>query len=125
LDGDPPTLIPAEARSYEPPKVRVSVRFVPAHPPRRGSTLDFRIKAYMARLPNLGEGQGRDDVAYGFACWLLRDLGLTDDTALPWLEEWDRGNHPPKGADRLKEIMRSARAYGKHNISSAAGGSYA
>ncbi|HEX5269701.1 MAG TPA: hypothetical protein VFW33_04395 [Gemmataceae bacterium] len=122
LTGDPPSLIPAEVRPYEPSRVSVTVRFVPAHPRRRGS-LDARIEAYMGRLTNRGEGQGRDNVAYGFACWLLRDLGLSDEAALPWLEKWDRGNSPPKGTDRLREIMRSARAYGKHAIGSAAGGS--
>jgi hypothetical protein len=41
----------------------------------------------MARLPNLGEGQGRDDVAYRFGCWLVRDLALSDSEALTWLTD--------------------------------------
>ena len=118
--GDPPALIPAEAQ--EPPKVRVTVRFVPAHPPRQGTSLDRRIRGYMARLPNLSEGQGRDNVGYSFACWLLRDLGLSDDAALPWLEMWDRGNSPPKGTQRLLEIMGSARHYGQRPVAFATGG---
>jgi putative DNA primase/helicase len=120
--GDSPALIPAEAQAHEAPKVRVNVRFVPAHPPRRGAGLERRVRGYMARLPNLSEGQGRDNIAYGFACWLVRDLGLSDDAALPWLEEWDRGNAPPKGTQRLLEIMASARRYGRHAITCATGG---
>jgi hypothetical protein len=64
-------------------------------------------------LPNLAEGQGRDDVAYYFAAWLARDLALSDAAALPWLEAWDRRNSPPKGQARLQEILGSARKYGK------------
>jgi hypothetical protein len=67
-------------------------------------------------LPHLGEGQGRDDVAWHFAAWLTRDLGLSDESALPWLEEWDAGNRPPKGSDRLREITANARRYGQHAV---------
>jgi hypothetical protein len=118
LAGDPPGLIPAEAATYEPPKVQVNVRFVPAHPPRGGCPLDRRIRGFARKLPHLAEGQGRDGVAYRFAAWLVRDLGLSDEAALPWLEEWDRGNNPPKGTDALREIMGNARTHGKHGIGS-------
>jgi hypothetical protein len=122
LAGDAPALIPAEARAQERPAVRVNVRFVPAHPTPHAGSLERRIRGYMARLPNLGEGQGRDNVGYSFACWLVRDLGLSDETALPWLEQWDRGNSPPKGTQRLLEIMGSARRYGRHPVACATGG---
>jgi hypothetical protein len=122
IAGDTPGLIPAEARAHESPKVRVTVRFVPAHPPRQGAGLERRIRGYMAKVPNLSEGQGRDNVAYSFACWLLHDLGLSDGDVLPWLEEWDRRNSPPKGTQRLLEIMASARAYGRHAAGSVTGG---
>jgi hypothetical protein len=75
--------------------------------------LSARITAYAAKLPHRAEGQGRDDVAYLFACFLIRDLQLPDDVALTWLEQWDAGNSPPKGTDRLREIIKSAHAYGK------------
>jgi hypothetical protein len=122
LAGDAPALIPVEAQAHEPPKVRVVVRFVPAHPPRRGTSLERRVRGYMARLPNLSEGQGRDNVGYSFACWLVRDLGLSDGDALPWLEEWDQRNSPPKGTQRLLEIMGSARRYGQRPVACATGG---
>jgi hypothetical protein len=73
----------------------------------------------MAKLPNKGEGQGRDDTAYIFAAWLVRNMGLSDDEALVWLSEWDAGNLPPKGTERLKEIIQNAHSYGRHEYGSA------
>jgi hypothetical protein len=78
-----------------------------------GNGLSARIAAYLTRLPNLGEGQGRDDVAYRFAAFLTRDLGLAEEIALGWLERWDSGNTPPKGRDVLAGIMANARRYGR------------
>lgn len=72
------------------------------------------IAAYAAKLPHRGQGQHRDDIAYTFAAFLVRDLELPDDQALPWLERWDAGNRPPKGKTRLQEILANAHAYGKH-----------
>src|SRR5262249_36473977 len=79
-------------------------------------------EAYLTKLPNLGEGQGRDDVAYNFACFLVRDLCLDDVKALRWLRGWDRGNTPPKGDERLAEIIASAHAYGQRAYGSGLGG---
>jgi hypothetical protein len=108
LTGDDPRLIPEAAPE-------------PAVQPRRvytlwatGGNIDARIAAYMARLPNLAKGQGRDDVAFRFAAFLVRDLALTDAAALNWLEGWDKGNSPPKGRDRLAEIIENAHDYGQN-----------
>ncbi len=49
---------------------------------------------------------------------MARDLGLPDDAALGWLNLWDARNHPPKGEDRLREILASAHQYGKHEYGS-------
>jgi putative DNA primase/helicase len=73
---------------------------------------EIRVGAYLAKLPNLGEGQGRDDVAFNFACFLARDLALPDSDCLRWLSEWDGGNRPPKGYERLREILDHAKEYG-------------
>jgi len=114
LQGDPPNLLP---------DVPPSTPLTPARPrpwtptPCRDDRA-ARAAAYMRRLPNLGEGQGRDDVAYQFAAFLLRDLGLDDHVALDWLGLWDAGNRPPKGNERLLEIMASVRLYGRHPIAS-------
>jgi hypothetical protein len=58
-------------------------------------------------------------VAYQFAAFLVRDLGLADAVALDWLQRWDAGNRPPKGAEALAEILANARLYGRHAIGSA------
>jgi putative DNA primase/helicase len=107
--GDDPALVPAC-----PPPVKPEPR-----PPRRGTSargcsLKDRIAAYVARCPNKGEGEGRDVVAFGLAGFLVRDLCLSDDEALTWLSVWDEHNAPPKGDDRLREIIANAHAYGRH-----------
>jgi hypothetical protein len=109
--GDSPALIPEITL---PPPLPPQ----PPRPPRDGGSggLSRRIAAYMARLPNLGEGQGRDDVAYAFATWLIRDLALGEDVALDWLCRWDQGNRPPKGRERLAEILANAGRYGKRPV---------
>jgi hypothetical protein len=109
--GDPPALVPDVPPPPRPPHQ--------AFRPPTGSesgTLARRIAAYMARLPNLGEGQGRDDVAYQFATWLIRDLALGLDVALDWLCRWDLGNRPPKGRERLALILTNAGRYGKRPV---------
>jgi hypothetical protein len=75
----------------------------------------------MRRLPNLGEGQGRDDVAYNFAAFLVRDMAVSDEVALAWLERWDAGNTPPKGRERMLSILASARRYGRNPVASGLG----
>jgi hypothetical protein len=83
----------------------------------KGSLSD-QIAAYMGRLPHRSAGQGRTDVAYNFAAFLVRDLALDTATALNWLDKWDQGNRPALGRDRLSEIMRCASAYGRRAIGS-------
>jgi hypothetical protein len=115
LRGDDPTLVPL---ACSPP--RRSTPVPPPHQPQRthAKTMEHhhsaRIAAYASKLPNRGEGQHRDDIAYHFACWLVRDMQLPDEQALSWLEKWDAGNSPPKGTERLRQILSSAHAYGKH-----------
>jgi hypothetical protein len=70
----------------------------------------------MRRLPNLGEGQGRDDVGYKFACFLIRDLALPEDTAREWLRLWDNANNPPKGEAEIGKWIASARKYGQRPV---------
>jgi hypothetical protein len=113
LKGDPPSLIPAEAAELAPRRPAGGGRPRGAGPAPNGGPV-ARILAYLARLPHLGEGQGRDRVAFNFACFLVRDLGLPDEKALPWLDRWDAGNTPPKGEARLREILKNAHEYGQH-----------
>src|SRR5262249_52411226 len=108
LAGDPARLVPDLSPPPPPTQRQQQCR----GGCRRGNLAD-RIAAYMPRLPNLALGQGRDDVAFHFAAFLARDLDLADDLALEWLECWDAGNSPPKGRERLAEIIANARRYGQ------------
>jgi hypothetical protein len=113
LQGDPPDLIPDAVHE---PQVTITVRFVPAHRPRQGqdSRLDRRILGYIDHLPaGLTEGQGRDDHGFRLAAFLVRDLALSDDAALQWMQVWDDRNAVAKGTDRLQELLDSARLYGR------------
>src|SRR5262249_43389837 len=94
MEGDPPGLVPES--QPPPPPGQTHSRPGPAGGCRSGN-LSARIAGYLRRLPNLGEGQGRDDIGYQFACFLVRDLALGDDIARDWLRRWDAGNLPPKG----------------------------
>jgi hypothetical protein len=113
LQGDDPALIPSNlsvvTRRPETPRRRIITNEVAGT-----ENLARRITGYLSRLPNLGEGQGRDNVAYHLACWLVRDLQLPDETALVWLQCWDDQNTPPKGELRLREILASAHRYGRN-----------
>jgi hypothetical protein len=88
LPGDPPELVPEVEES--------------------------RVRLYPAGMPSLAEGDGRDNAAYNFACFLARDLSIGDGMALGWLERWDAGNSPSLGTDRLREILANAHSYGQH-----------
>jgi hypothetical protein len=114
LAGDDPDLIP-ELPAAEPEPQRDTTgrshQFT-------GGNLATYIGNYMRRLPNLAEGEGRDDVAFNFASFLVRDLKRTDAIALAWLERWDENNKPPKGTDRLKEIIKNAHTYGQRSYGS-------
>jgi hypothetical protein len=114
LSGDDPNLVP----DVPPPPPRRPVRpvWTPAReegkPVGRFKSLADRVAAYMARMPHRGEGQGRDDLAYKAACYLVRDMKLSDDVALQWLQRWDAGNTPPKGEQALRKCIASAHNYG-------------
>jgi hypothetical protein len=107
LTGDRPELVPL-APTATPPKQQL-----PFRKRTPGGALSARIAAYMNRLPHGGVGSHRDDRAFTFASFLVRDLNLSDTVALDWLERWDAGNNPPKGTDRLREIIKNAHAYGE------------
>jgi hypothetical protein len=108
LVGDPADLVPDL-----PPPSRPTRRCQP-HVSGRDGNLSACIARYLGRLPNLGEGQGRDGVAFRFAAFLVRDMALADDIALEWLCRWDAGNSPPKGEAVLREILANAHRHGRN-----------
>jgi hypothetical protein len=105
--------------------VEFILSLVPASPsliPDTMNIIDRRVEAYLSKLPNLRDGQGRDDVAYNFAAWLSHDMALDDSTTLQWLERWDAGNIPPKGRSRLQEILSNAHKYAQRPYGSGLNG---
>jgi hypothetical protein len=115
LAGDPVALVPevVEQRHESPPQAGAN-----SPTSSSGRSLADRIAAYCRKLPHLAEGQGRDDVAFNFAAWLVNDVAVSDDVALAWLEQWDGGNSPPKGRERLKEVLENAHRYGRKSSGS-------
>jgi hypothetical protein len=123
LVGSPPSILPAIPLPPRPRSAGLArcPRFVK---PSSDATAR-RIACYLARLPRRAAGQGRHDVGYGFACWLVRDLNLGDPAALEWLRQWDAGNLPPLGLDVLAELVACAHDYGLHGYGSGLGWSHA
>src|SRR5262249_16938281 len=111
LDGDSAELVPDPPPIPEPAPQRSGIILRWGGDKKR-PTLSERIAAYAARLPRLREGAGRTRVACVCAAWLARDLERPDDIALGWLEQWDSGNSPPLGRERLAEILADAKSYG-------------
>jgi hypothetical protein len=113
LQGDDPARIPADAAAFSaqpspPPAQAIHTTFADT------GQLAGRVRKYLDKLPTgLGVGQHRDDYAFSFACFLSRDLALSDDVCMAWLAEFDRRQAAQKGETRLKEILDNARKYGK------------
>lgn len=112
-EGVSPELIPDALAS--PPPAKTPARRRPSHRLSSQSS-DKGIAAYLAKVPHLAEGQGRHRNAYTAAAFLLRDKGLSEEQALPWLIDWDLGNCPPLGEDELRKQMACALKYGQHPI---------
>lgn len=74
--------------------------------------IDRRIRAYIAKVGNRGEGD-RDNTAYRIARWLTNDFGVSESVALAYLAEWNSGNTPPLSDRQLKLKMISARRSGR------------
>ncbi len=98
FQGDPPSLVPED------------------------SEIRYQIACYRAKLPNRGEGQGRDDVAYNYLAFLARDMALPDADALAYASEWDALNTPPKGRQRLEQILADVHQYGQRAYGSGLNG---
>lgn len=97
LTGAPPTLIPADTE------------------------MRCRVGEYRRKIPNLDDGQGRDNVAFNFLAFMVRDLALSDADALRYAGEWDADNRPPKGPERLREILANVHEYARNPVGSGLG----
>src|SRR5262249_41205043 len=113
LRRSPPSAIPTDLLVSPP---RMAARAPSAFVPASGDALARRVAGRLARLPRLAAGQGRSRVAFNFAAWLVRDLGLADEAALPWLVMWDSGNTPPLGESDLRDVIHCAREYGRNPV---------
>jgi hypothetical protein len=117
LEGDSPDLLVSDMIAQRPVVCPPPCTMLIAPRRSRDDHLSTCIRSYLKKLPRgLGEGQHRDDYAYVFASWLVRDLALPDHVALVWLEEWDARNAVAKGTDRLREILLNVHKYGKRPL---------
>jgi hypothetical protein len=110
IEGDHPRLVPRAAR----PRPEKAPATCTSPGTRPVGDLSHRIEPYLRHLPHLGEGQGRDDVGFRFACWLARDLALPDDVTRGWLRLWNAGNNPPKSEAEITKWIANAHAYGRN-----------
>ena len=85
------------------------------------TALEHRIASYIDRLPtNLRAGDGRNNVGFTLAGFLVRDLDLADDVALGWLARWNQRQQTPMTDAKLASLVADAHAYGSHGYGSAA-----
>jgi hypothetical protein len=76
--------------------------------------LGQKAAAYINKLPSgKSVGEGRDDDGFRLACFLVRDLALSDYEALIWMKIWDSRNASAKGTERLTQLIVNAHRYGK------------
>ena len=67
-----------------------------------------RARRYIAKIESVA-GQGGDTALFKAACALCQKFGLSEETALALLEEWNTHNaKPPWGVDRLKYKVSQA-----------------
>jgi bifunctional DNA primase/polymerase-like protein len=78
-----------------------------------GEELDRRVRAYMARVGNCGEGEGRNNDAFRIAAFATHDLAIDEMMMLAYLVEWNSGNAPPLSHRELASALRSGIKYGK------------
>lgn len=77
------------------------------------SELSTRVAAYVAKVPRLAEGKGRNVTAFRLGYWLRNDMLLPDSEAWRWLTTWNRGNVPPLAERELQSCFQSASANAK------------
>lgn len=69
---------------------------------------DRRVRAYIAKLGNRAEGDGRNNAACNLAIFMLNDLALETGLAWSYLTEWNTLNIPPLRERELRSVFVSA-----------------
>ena len=70
-------------------------------------------KRIAAKWPSITKGR-RNCKAFQNAAYLLKNLGLTEEQAWPFLNRWNCGNRPPLPEPELRRALRNANIYGQH-----------
>jgi hypothetical protein len=81
-------------------------------PRRTGATPEVRVGRYLAALPPLADGMGRNLTAFRLAAFVLHDVTGTPADALVALEVWNAKNVEPLEADALDRAVANAARYG-------------
>jgi len=92
---------------------QIAASTVPS-PPAAPESIVQRARAYLSSVPNVGDGQGRNNSAFRAACFLIRDLGLDEAVAMAELAVWNSRNTPPLDAGEMQQIVMNAAQYAQH-----------
>lgn len=71
-----------------------------------------RVARYLATLPPLADGMGRNATAFRLAAFTLHDVGGSTDDARLALDVWNARNLEPLPDDALERAVRNAAKYG-------------
>ncbi len=104
----PHPLIFALMKPAEPTRIASSARpFDPNHLIRRGRTALLAFRAFLARAPRyLAEREGRNDAAFGIACFAIKVMSLSDVHAV--VRHWNADNKDPLGETEINAVINSA-----------------
>lgn len=78
--------------------------------------LSRRVAGYIAKLPPLADGEGRNHTAFVLAAFVLHDCGGNTHDALVALEVWNTRNREPLAASTLPRILRHAARHGGRHV---------
>lgn len=101
-----------------PESIRIRMTLPPSSDPSPGNTsstlshilhpVDKRVRAYLSKLGNRAEGDGRNNASYQLSAWLTADMAIEPDLAWTYVVEWNSTNLPPLTTKELRSSFRSA-----------------
>jgi hypothetical protein len=103
---------PATAWSPQQDRAGAPVRRATARSGTTEVTPERRVGRYLATLPPLADGQGRNQTAFRLAAFVLCDVGLEERDALLALELWNALNITRLDDAALQRAVVNARRYG-------------